>query len=217
MMSANAEQSPFGRSQRMIVTEGSNDMHVIAALCAKHKIQKGAFTIFDGSSDYQAIKFFRTSIIGSVPPEIMGIVIDADNPSLEGKWTELKEFLRPIGYEVPDLPDPDGTVIEHDTMPKIGVWLMPDNQVDGMLENFCERMAAPEHIEYAKKCALDARDNGIGSFIDLHIPKAVIHTYLSWQDSPGKPLGQAITAKVLDHDVEIAHKFTAFLKRLFSV
>ncbi len=216
-MSANKGVNPFGKSPRMIVTEGSNDMHVIAALCMKHEVQEGAFTIYDGGSDSQAIKFFNTSLMGSVPPEVMGIVIDADNPSLEKKWHVLRESLISLGYMVPERPEPNGTVIEHRNMPKVGVWLMPDNQVDGMLENFCEKMASPEHIEYAKECALKARENGIGSFVDVHIPKAVIHTYLSWQNSPGKPLGQAITAKVLDHDVEIAHKFTSFLKRLFSV
>jgi len=36
------------------------------------------------------------------------------------------------------------------------------------------------------------------TFIPNHKSKAVIHTYLAWQNEPGMPLGQAITARALN-------------------
>lgn len=209
--------NPKGRSSRMIITEGTNDMHVIFALCEKNNIPEGVFTVYDSGSDERAIKFLNASIIGSEPPEILGIVIDADNPSLDKKWKTLKQSLEKYGYRVPELPAIDGTIIEHDMLPKIGIWLMPDNQVNGMLEDFCQRMASPDHIEYAKNCALSAREKGMGNFIDKHLSKATICTYLAWQDSPGRPLGQSISARVLNHDVVLAKTFVDFLGRLFSL
>jgi len=57
---------------------------------------------------------------------------------------------------------------------------------------------------------------GRTSFIDNHHSKAVVHTFLAWQDEPGMPLGQAITAKALDGNKPLAHNFSEFLKNLFK-
>lgn len=208
--------SCFRKSQKMVLTEGTSDCHVIAALCKKHKLPDG-FTIYDCGSDDQVIKFLNASIAGATPPEILGVVIDADNPSLQGKWNKLKKVLEGHGYNVPDAPANGGTILEKEGCTKVGVWLMPDNTVDGMLEHFCAKMASPESIDYAKNCALKAREDGIGNFIDNHIPKAIIHTFLSWQNSPGMPLGAAITAKTFNHNIEIANSFVLFLKTLFKI
>jgi AAA15 family ATPase/GTPase len=45
--------------------------------------------------------------------------------------------------------------------------------------------------------------------------KAIIHTYLAWQKEPGRPMGQSITAKVLDPNLEIALSFITWIRTLF--
>jgi hypothetical protein len=52
-------------------------------------------------------------------------------------------------------------------------------------------------------------------FSDAARPKAVIHTWLAWQDVPGKPLGTAITARYLDAGVSEVNDFIAWLRQLF--
>jgi len=52
-------------------------------------------------------------------------------------------------------------------------------------------------------------------FSDLAKPKAVIHTWLAWQEEPGKPLGTAITAKYLDAGVPEVNDFINWLRQLF--
>jgi hypothetical protein len=46
-------------------------------------------------------------------------------------------------------------------------------------------------------------------------PKAIIHTWLAWQEEPGKPLGTAITARYLDPEVSEVDVLVSWLKRLF--
>ncbi|MBP0021911.1 MAG: hypothetical protein J7647_30685 [Cyanobacteria bacterium SBLK] len=46
-------------------------------------------------------------------------------------------------------------------------------------------------------------------------PKAFIHTWLAWQEVPGMPMGQAITARVLGNGSEIAPHFHHWLTDLF--
>jgi hypothetical protein len=93
---------------------------------------------------------------------------------------------------------------------------MPDNNVDGMLEDFCRSLASPEAIQYAQTCALEAKDKGFLSYKSVHLSKSTIHTFLAWQDEPGMPLGQAITSKVLDSTQPLAKELIAFLTNLFD-
>jgi hypothetical protein len=48
-----------------------------------------------------------------------------------------------------------------------------------------------------------------------HRSKALIHTRLAWQKTPGRPMGQAITAQVLPPNKPPAARFVDWLKNLF--
>ena len=50
-----------------------------------------------------------------------------------------------------------------------------------------------------------------------HRSKALIHTWLAWQQNPGRPMGTAIKAGYLQHDAPIALAFVAWLRRLFEI
>jgi len=52
-------------------------------------------------------------------------------------------------------------------------------------------------------------------FSQLAQPKALIHTWLAWQEEPGKPLGTAITARYLDPDVAQVDVLVSWLNRLY--
>ena len=95
---------------------------------------------------------------------------------------------------------------------------MPDNQVPGILEDFL-RFLVPEgdallaHVEQS----IDSIPLAQRKFADLRKPKARIHTYtwLAWQEEPGKPFGQAISARYLDPNLPTANIFAGWLQRTF--
>lgn len=155
-------------------------------------------------------------LAGSEEQEIIGIVLDADNPNIQSKWSAVKDRLIKQGYTLPSKPQKGGTILTCSDMPKIGIWLMPDNNLDGMLEDFCRNLASSEAINHAQKCVLDAKDKGFSSYKNVHLSKSTIHTFLAWQDEPGMPLGQAITSKVLDSTQPLGKEFIAFLTDLFN-
>nr|WP_052700259.1 DUF3226 domain-containing protein [Methylocucumis oryzae] len=93
---------------------------------------------------------------------------------------------------------------------------MPNNQIDGMLEDFCSQLADPIGVGFAEKCVNDAKANNFTTFIDTHKTKAVIHTFLAWQHEPGMPLGQAISARTLNPDNALAKTFADWLTELFQ-
>ena len=84
-----------------------------------------------------------------------------------------------------------------------------------MLEDFLTGLAPQDGLEAARNCIANAQSKELNFFKDIHLGKAVIHTCLAWQDEPGKPLGQAVTAQVLQLHTQTAKAFIDWLKRLF--
>jgi len=111
----------------------------------------------------------------------------------------------------------DGLVLKHPTQarPRIGVWLMPNNHLPGTLEDFVN-LLIPAHDDLRPKADSvldDIEREGLQRYKQRS--KAFIHTWLAWQEEPGCPMGQAITAKVLKPDSSTATLFIAWLQRLF--
>ena len=125
-------------------------------------------------------------------------MLDADSPSLSGRWKNVKKKLRHYNYEFPTHPSPNGTFVESDLeIPKLGFWLMPNNEDSGMLEDFCAKLAEPSSLKFAQQCVEQAQANGLATFKSIHRSKSIVHTYLAWHDEPGSPLGRAITKRAL--------------------
>jgi hypothetical protein len=202
------------KGPKVLLAEGKNDCHVILSLCGYHDIPEN-FGFFDCGSDKNVLKRMSALIAGSEDMETIGVVLDADNPNLSAKWESLCGRLKKEGYSVPNQPDNHGTILSAHGKPTIGIWLMPDNNVNGMLEDFCYQLAAPEAIDFAENCVDRAKKNKFANFSNNHTAKAIVHTYLAWQNVPGMPLGQAITAKALNPEQELAGHFVTFLKKLF--
>jgi hypothetical protein len=150
--------------------------------------------------------------------ETLGVVVDA-NQDLQGRWQAIAGRLERSGYEnVPSQPDAGGLVISLSSRPQIGVWLMPDNQLPGMLEDFVAYLIPSDDLlaPKARACLREIEQDGLNLYKSTHQPKAFIHTWLAWQENPGLPMGQAITAHALSHNKPLALAFVGWLERLFA-
>jgi len=170
----------------------------------------------------------------------IGIIIDADADSssesvaepiasfgvttsdgLVRRWQSLRNILIDSGYSgVPLTPDSEGTVVDSPDgyMPRVGVWLMPDNQIPGKLENFVKMLVPVGDTlwERADFCVTQLPQSA-RRFSAHDEVKALIHTWLAWQAEPGKPIGQAITKRFLDPDAPLAQRCVSWVKRLFDL
>ena len=94
---------------------------------------------------------------------------------------------------------------------------MPNNTSPGMLEDYLFFLvpAGDPLFERAGRCV-----EGIPveerRFTEAHVSKALIHTWLAWQDDPGTPLGQAITKRYFDSDGPQVQALLGWLTRLFA-
>ena len=191
----NAANNSFKHNgSRVLLVEGKNDCHVVWALRDTYHVPE-TFGVYVCESD--DILLSRLNALTQRPEmEIVGVVIDADsNP--EGRWQSIQSKLQNSQYVLPSAPDPDGTIVE-------------------AVEDFCRELAPADAIAFSEQCVIQAKEREFATFKDVHQSKAVVHTYLAWQDEPGKPLGQSITSQVLEPETEIARRFVDWLKRLFG-
>ena len=202
-----------------LLVEGNDDQHVVWALCEKHNVPK-SFDVIDCGSIDNVLKEFKLRLKLADINSRIGIVVDAD-VNLKSRWDSVVAILKNMGkYECDNIVLPqDGLILEptDSCYPKVGVWLMPNNNQNGMLEDFVVALATPDDVLMKKSedvlTKLEAE--GIQKYKPVHRSKAKIHTYLAWQDVPGRPMGLAITANILNSDSELAMKFANWLKEMF--
>jgi hypothetical protein len=203
--------------KKILLVEGVDDEHVFKHLCGERNI--GILDeVKKQDNDSKLLENLPVELLQS-DIEALGVVLDADTDVM-GRWDALKQRFVQAGYSgVPAQPVPDGTILDpppNSLLPRIGVWIMPDNRSTGKLEDFLlllvpEGSRLFEHV----KISVQRIPEGERRFTKPDEIKAILHTWLAWQKEPGRPFGTAITAKYLDADVPQADPLVAWLKRLF--
>jgi hypothetical protein len=199
----------------LLVVEGPDDKHVIWAVLARHGFAPSFMIKDEGGFENLHSRLSRRLKPGT-DLERFGIVVDA-NSHIDRRWQSIKDVLKNAGYEaLPDNPDPSGTIVEHEILPRVGIWIMPDNRLPGALEDYLAFLvpAGDALFERSKRC-VDEIPPEERRFTDAHRSKALIHTWLAWQKEPGKPLGQAVTV-YLETDGPDVTLFLDWLTRLFA-
>ena len=54
-------------------------------------------------------------------------------------------------------------------------------------------------------------------FTDKDVMKAQVHTFLAWQDEPGRPMGESITRRYFQINVPKALNFVEWIRKLFEL
>lgn len=203
--------------RKKLLVEGKDDEHVLKHICGTCDVGHLDEVKNLGNVD-ELLVSIPTELRGS-DLEAVGVIVDADT-DMNSRWQSIRDQIISVGYQsVPIQPVADGTILdppEGTLLPKVGIWIMPDNRTDGILEDFLRFLVRPpndlfDHVE----ASVAAIPQELQRFKDLDKIKAVIHTWLAWQEDPGKPYGTAITAGFLDPNVAEVDTLVSWLKRLF--
>lgn len=132
---------PSGTSDRVLLVEGQDDKHVVAHLCTQSGLARNFDIVPKGGFP---------ELSRSIPVELavsgrlaLGVVVDAnDNPG--ARWQAVRDRCKGRGIALPSHPDPEGVVVEG--RPRVGVWIMPDNQSPGQLEDLVAAMIPAEDV-----------------------------------------------------------------------
>jgi len=213
-------------SQRLLV-EGKDDLHVIVNLA----VARGLPPILGYRNERRFKKEFaviadgRDNLLNMKIPEILkenelknfGIVIDA-NDDAQAKWDAVKTNLQQFGYSDLPIARPTDGVIEQAGKPKVGVWIMPDNENNGYLEHFLANIIQENDALFpiARESVQNLFNQGLNRFPEVRRQKSEIHTWLAWQETPGMPTGLSVSANYFDVNAPLANAFITWLQKVFE-
>ena len=216
---------------RVLLTEGQDDKHVIWQVCHANP------TMFDARrEDYQlsvtvnksghsfllAEKGGVNELLDSLSVEldspgrsVLGVVVDADS-QVAGRWTELTKALADHVI-LPSSLQAGGTIQStNNGQVKLGVWVMPNNGSSGEIEDFVVAMVNlndvvwPLASDFIKDVPTESR-----KFNDLRIDKAILYAWLATKREPGR-MGAAVGSGELDLKGQEVTAFTLWLDALYG-
>ncbi len=204
----------------LLVVEGQNDQHLVLHLCrqAEPELVNG-FDFHDAQGITSVINSVRNFVI---QPGLTGVgfVLDGDETPRE-HWRQVIDRIA-VAYpdmRLPPAPEPNGTIVPEDSdmgSPRIGIWVMPDNQTAGELEDFVVQMIPagdlvwPRSQDYIEGIPATAR-----KFEDNKITKSQVHAWLAARRFPGL-MGVAVRDGDLNVSGPLSQTFLAWLNRLFG-
>lgn len=199
---------------QFLLVEGKDDQHVIWALCKRFNLPQN-FEVVE--TDGVDMLFKQLPVrLKAADTTTIGIIIDADM-DINQRWTTIKTILQNKFPTFPEQPTPTGTIFQKKDM-KVGVWLMPDNQANGMLESFIDFLIPNDDKlrPFLNAQLNDMERNNLHKYRPIHRDKAFIHSWLAVQKDPGTPMGLSITKRYLSTDVEQCQRLIRWLKDLFN-
>lgn len=187
-----------------LLVEGRDDQYVMQSLLRRHGIscvipdrRKGT-SIEENTISIEQLGGFenlRKQLFRKLKVERhlerVGIIVDADDPddpsvNISNRWQSLKGVLDSFdSVSLPDDPSPEGTIgtiqRKDGTSVVVGIWLMPDNQSPGTLEDFVKLLVPADRTSLwarAEGC-VDEIPDVERLFRAIDTPKAYLHTWLA--------------------------------------
>lgn len=220
----------------LLLVEGQDDKHVILHLCLQYP---NLFTTTTGPDHnrYATLqksgnRFLisdrngRSAVIKALPQEIrtrgrqiVGAILDADD-NIDQAWQEIIQALSPdnLTLTLPDKPHPAGLIIPEQPplQPRLGIWIMPDNQSLGELEDFAIQMIPKYTPQWeAAQRYVDSIPSGNRKFAQDKADKAKLYAWLATLKEPTR-IGAAISSQDLETKGPLCQEFIQWLQDLYA-
>jgi hypothetical protein len=150
----------------------------------------------------------------------LAIIVDADslpNSNYQKTIERISIIIEPFGYKL--IADKSNGIFykNSDGLSDIGLWVMPNNENEGMLEDWIKECIHPdEHSIFTHaKSVIDSLASP--KFKPIHKSKAEVATWLAWQEKPGHGLYWAAHSNnnLLDSSSHLYQKLVNWLKRVY--
>jgi len=217
-------------SELLLLVEGINDCHAVFQLMWLIYRADPVFGIHECGNDDKVLDSLASRIVSTRPSQkVLGLILDADIEGLRPDQviqSRLDQLVARVGtyYPLPNVFPEQGLILdplasrpEADRLPRLGVWLMPNNKAYGMFEDLLMGSLSDQVAAYTTTVVKQSKADGIASFKDVHLSKAVIRTYLAWQDPPDiQYLGLAIKRGTFENIEVECKQFIQWLEQLFG-
>lgn len=222
-------------SKNILIVEGEADRGFFTEVCKKAELNVGVKDITVGTAkDFGARRNSKQAVFNLLSDSILcqlddadaaieraAIVVDADTAADGGlgfasTLQRVSGLLVSKGYSEAEALPSGGYQFQHpDGLKPFGLWIMPDNRSEGMLENWisqCVSAGQQELFNHATT-TVTALQNPL--FNEIHRTKADVATWLAWQKKPGEDLYTCITNELLDNNAALYTGLVTWLRVIF--
>ena len=194
--------------ERVLLVEGQDDLHVVGHICERHS-SDFSFDIIP-KDNWERLRDSISVEIKRPGRQVVGILAD-DIPA--GRWDAIKDRLDKADVQVEGSSFPRGLIV--DQTPRVGVWLMPDNEHPRELEDFVIDMIPRGDVVWPRSQSyIDGIPDGQRPFTEGKRQRAQLYAWLATREEP-RLMGAAIGTHDLDIDGPLCQRFVDWLKRLF--
>ena len=200
---------------KILWVEGNDDVYVLNTFITRFKIEKTFKVESKGGVD--SIKKVLPNQLKSMTGKTLGVIIDAD-VDIKTRWQSIKNILLEHKFNAPkDFPI-EGLILINENEVRVGVWIMPNNNLNGMLEDFMALLIPNDDklLPIVSANIDDIERQKLNKYKALYKSKAIIHSWLALQEEPGKAMGQAITNNYLANNEAICKPLINWLNNLFN-
>ena len=200
-------------SDKLLAVEGKDECNFFAALLAHEKIKD--IQIFDiGGKDkfkHELPLLLKMENFSEIIA--LGFIRDAEANQAMSAFQSICSLLNTYNLPAPQEIDS----IADDQYRRVGIFIMPNNINEGMLEDLCFESVkdCPEFMcvkDYIKCCLAKKPKNNS----NMNLSKAKIQTYLATQIPIVNSLGLAAQKGLWDFDNDCFSKIKTFLHNLYD-
>ena len=196
---------------RVLLVEGQDDEYVVSRLLEQHKSAL-PFSILNKQTISKLLPSIRLEI-RAPGRQVVGILVDA-NDNVPARWKAVTDRLSEVDISPPTSPDSAGTII--DGTPRVGIWLMPNNESLGELEDFVAQMIPDgDEVWPLSQRYIEEIPEAERKFSAKKKLRAQLYAWLAAREDP-RQMGLAIRARDLEVDGELSNTFVAWLTKLFG-
>ncbi len=215
-------------STHVLLVEGFSDRDFFQQVCKLLKLNP--LVTVATSKDYQGVRNTKEDVFKLLPDlltqigngniERLAVVVDADKidhgSGYEKTINKVKEITAHQGFTLAEN-QTHGLLFKHDgNLADLGLWIMPNNQDEGMLESFIKQCVKTDELalfNHAVQTVQNLPD--AKKFEAHHEVKAEVATWLAWQKKPGHGLYHSLQADLLDTNHALFQEMQQWLKKIF--
>lgn len=215
----------------VLLVEGSADRDFFTQVCKRLNLHKNPKIRVATPQDYQAPRGGKEDVLKLLPSflkkiedsdnalQYLAIVVDADRlehgSGYERTVEKVKEIVKKHDFSLAENKE-NGLIFKHpDGLADFGLWIMPDNQQEGIVEHFIKQCISTDEQPLFSHAVQVIENIPSKKFKSHHYAKAEIATWLAWQNPPGRGLYGSLEDNLLDTSHPLFQELERWLKQIF--
>jgi len=216
-------------AKKVLLVEGDSDKSFFQKLCKRLDldtvVQVATPKDLEGRRNSKEGVFHRLEVLLSQLNDgqitHVALVVDADYLEHHGLGCQktidrVTDMVNPFGFEL-DPASENGLCFKHaDGFADLGLWIMPDNHDEGMLEDWIKTCVKVDEQTLFQSASSAVQDLENPKFSAHLTSKAEVATWLAWQKQPGHGLYVALNDDLLDGDRPLFKAIEQWLLGIFK-